>query len=63
MIKNKSKVELSLMYFYASLALAFGAITWLLVRTAEKYSPNKPRLRTFRLDQRDLWDYLTKKEI
>lgn len=50
------------MYFYASLAWVSCAIAWPLVWIAEGYSPNEPRLRSFRLDQRNLWGHLTQKK-
>lgn len=50
------------MYFYASWAWLICAAAWFVIWVAEAYSPNGPRLRSFRVDQRDLWDHLTKKK-
>ncbi len=35
-------------------------VAWFFVWLSERYSPNNPRLRSFKEDQSDLWVHLTK---
>ncbi len=51
-----------LIYILASISWFFCAISWGLVKLSENLSENNPRLRGFWIDQKSLWDHLTKKD-
>lgn len=49
-------------YILAVLSVIFCSVSWMVVRSAEIFSPNPRRLRGFFVDQSDLWNHLTKKK-